>query len=184
MTALDIIVLFLLGSGAVFGFMRGFVQEALSLIAWVMIIAAVRLLHGPVTGFLTAPVGTSAGAAVLAFLIIVVVTFAFGKLVSKSIGSKSRKSVLGPIDRVLGFGFGFVKGLIGATLIFLLLVMVYETIFGAKAKRPDWMTTSRTYPLLNASGEAMSGFLAARRGTAELGKQVETDGDTDTTVAR
>jgi membrane protein required for colicin V production len=29
MTALDIIVLFLLGSGAIFGFLRGFVQEAL-----------------------------------------------------------------------------------------------------------------------------------------------------------
>ena len=37
MTALDIIVLFLLGSGAVFGFLRGFVQEALSMIAWVLI---------------------------------------------------------------------------------------------------------------------------------------------------
>ena len=53
MTALDIIVLFLLGGGAVFGFIRGFVQEALSLIAWIMIIVAVRLLHGPATSILT-----------------------------------------------------------------------------------------------------------------------------------
>jgi membrane protein required for colicin V production len=74
---------------------------------------------------------------------------------------------LGPIDRVLGFGFGFMKGLIAATLIFLLLVMGYETVFGAKEKRPLWMTESRTYPLLNASGEAMSGFVAARRGKVE-----------------
>jgi uncharacterized membrane protein required for colicin V production len=43
MTALDIIVLFLIGAGAIFGFMRGFVQEALSLIAWLLIIAAIRL---------------------------------------------------------------------------------------------------------------------------------------------
>jgi membrane protein required for colicin V production len=170
MTALDIVVLFLLGTGAVFGFMRGFVQEALSLIAWVLIIAAVRLLHGPVTGVLAGPVGTDAGAAVLAFLAIVVVTFALGKLISKSIGAKSRESVLGPIDRVLGFGFGFMKGLIAATLIFLLLVMGYETIFGAKEKRPLWMTESRTYPLLNASGEAMSGFVASRRGKVEADK--------------
>ncbi len=163
MTALDIVVLFLLGAGAVFGFMRGFVQEALSLVSWVLVIAAVRLLHGPVTGFLTEPVGTEAGAAVLAFLAIAVIAYALGKTISKSIGSKSRKSVLGPIDRVLGFGFGVLKGLIGATMIFLLLVMGYETIFGADEKRPMWMTGSRTYPLLNASGEAMSGFVAARR---------------------
>ena len=45
MTALDIIVLFLIGAGAIFGFMRGFVQEALALMAWLLIILAVRVLH-------------------------------------------------------------------------------------------------------------------------------------------
>ena len=121
MTALDIIVLFLLGGGAVFGFMRGFVQEALSLIAWILIIAAVRVLHGPATAALSEAVGTESGAAVLAFLAIVIVVYALGRWIAKSIGSKSRKSVLGPIDRVLGFGFGALKGLILATLIFLAL---------------------------------------------------------------
>lgn len=163
MTALDIIVLFLLGGGAVFGFMRGFVQEALSLIAWILIIAAVRVLHGPATAALSESVGTESGAAVLAFLAIVIVVYALGRWIAKSIGSKSRKSVLGPIDRVLGFGFGALKGLILATLIFLLLVMGYETMFGAKEPRPEWMEKSRTYPLLNASGDAMSAFVRDQR---------------------
>jgi membrane protein required for colicin V production len=167
MTALDIIVLFLIGSGAIVGFMRGFVQEALSLIAWLLIIAAVRIFHGPATAGLSEAVGTESGAAVLAFLAIVIVIFALGKWISSSIGKKSRKSVLGPIDRVLGFGFGMLKGLIFATLIFLLLVMGYETLFGAKEPRPEWMTKSRTYPLLNASGNAMSEFVRERRAAAE-----------------
>ena len=171
MTALDIIVLFLLGGGAIFGFLRGFVHEALSLIAWIMVIVAVRLLHGPATAIMSECVGTESGAAVLAFLAIAIVTFAFGRWVAKSIGRKSRKSVLGPIDRVLGFGFGAVKGLIGATLIFLLIVMGYETLFGAKAKRPEWMTISRTYPLLNASGDAMSAFVRERRDTQEAASE-------------
>lgn len=163
MTALDIIVLFLIGAGAIFGFMRGFVQEALSLIAWILIIAMIRLVHAPLSGMFAGPVGTDAGAAVLAFLAIVIVTYALGRLLAKKIGERSRKSVLGPIDRVLGFGFGAVKGLIGATLIFLFLVMAYETAFGGKAKRPEWMTTSRTYPLLNASGDALSTFIRERQ---------------------
>ena len=171
MTALDIIVLFLLGGGAVFGFMRGFVQEALSLIAWIMIIAAVRILHGPTTAALGEAVGTESGAAVLAFLAIVIVVYALGRWIAKLIGAKSRKSVLGPIDRVLGFGFGAVKGLIGATLIFLLLVMGYETLFGGDEKRPEWMTKSRTYPLLNASGDAMSEFVRGRRDAEEAGTE-------------
>jgi membrane protein required for colicin V production len=167
MTALDIIVLFLLGGGAVFGFMRGFVQEALSLVAWLMIIVAIRIFHGPTTAALSEAVGTESGAAVLAFLAIVIVIFALGKWLSTSIGKKSRKSVLGPIDRVLGFGFGMLKGLIFATLIFLLLAMGYETLFGVKEPRPEWMTKSRTYPLLNASGDAMSEFVRERRAAAE-----------------
>ena len=167
MTALDIIVLFLLGGGAVFGFIRGFVQESLSMIAWIMIIVAVRLLHAPATTILSEAVGTESGAAVLAFLAIVIVIYALGRWVAKSIGSKSRKSMLGPIDRVLGFGFGALKGLIAATLIFLLLVMGYETLFGSDEKRPEWMTSSRTYPLLNASGDAMSAFVSERRDTTE-----------------
>lgn len=143
--------------------MRGFVQEAMSLIAWLLIIAAVRIFHTPATAALSEPIGTDAGAAVLAFLAIVIVTFALGKWISKSIGAKSRKSVLGPFDRVLGFGFGMLKGLIMATLLFLIIVMGYETLFGAKEPRPDWMIKSRTYPLLNASGIAMSEFVREQR---------------------
>ena len=167
MTALDIIVLFLLGGGAVAGFLRGFVQEALSMVAWVLIIVAVWMLHAPATAALAEAIGSETGAAVLAFLSIAIVIFALGKWISKSLGAKSRKSVLGPVDRVLGFGFGMVKGLIIATLIFLLIVMGYDVVFGADEGRPEWMTTSRTYPLLNASGDAMSEFVRAQRAASK-----------------
>jgi len=66
---------------------------------------------------------------------------------------------------VLGFGFGALKGLIGATLLFLLLVMLYELAFSGDTRRPEWMTQSRTYPLLNASGDALSTFVRERRGS-------------------
>lgn len=172
MTTLDIIVVFLLGSGAVFGFLRGFVQEALSMIAWVLIVVAVWLFHAPATAALAEAVGSDSAAAILAFLAIAIVISALGKWISKSLGAKSRNSVLGPIDRVLGFGFGMVKGLIIATLIFLLFVMGYDVVFGAEEGRPEWMTTSRTYPLLNASGDAMSEFVREQRRAGDV--------DTDT----
>jgi membrane protein required for colicin V production len=172
MSAFDIIVLFLIGAGAVFGFMRGFVQEVLTLIAWVLVIAAVRFFHAPASEMLYEPVGNEAGAAVLAFLAIAIVTYVGGRLLAKQIGEKSRKSTLGPFDRVLGFGFGALKGLIGATLLFLLLVMLFELAYGREDERPDWMTQSRTYPLLNASGDALSTFISERReddGAADAG---------------
>lgn len=137
------------------------------MIAWLLIIVAVRMFHAPATAALAEAVGSDSGAAVLAFLAIVIVIYALGKWISKSIGAKSRKSVLGPIDRVLGFGFGMLKGLIMATLIFLLFVMGHDLVYGADEGRPEWMTTSRTYPLLNASGDAMSEFVRDQRLAAD-----------------
>ena len=167
MTSLDIFVLILMGGGAVFGFLRGFVQEMLSLIAWVLVLVGVWLVDMPFTDRRVAPIGNEGGASVLAFAAIVIVTFALGRWIAKSIGQKSRKSILGPIDRVLGFGFGMIKGLIGATLAYLLIVLVYDSIYGAEAQRPEWLEESRTYPLLNASGTAMVQFVEERRETAD-----------------
>ncbi|WP_417613533.1 CvpA family protein [Parasphingorhabdus sp.] len=167
MTGLDIFVLILMGGAAVLGFLRGFVQEALALMAWILVVLGVRALHTPITDRLIGPVGSESGASVLAFASIVIVTYAVGRWIARSIGARSRKSVLGPIDRVLGFGFGMVKGLIGATLLYLLVVLVYDTIYGADEPRPEWLGESRTYPLLNASGKAMVDFVQEQRKLTE-----------------
>src|SRR3546814_5970419 len=45
--------------------------------------------------------------------------------------------------------------------------LLYDTVYGGGAKRPEWMTTSRSYPLLNASGKAISEFVAERRRSEE-----------------
>ena len=163
LTALDIIVVLLVGGGAVFGALRGFVCEALSLIAWVLAIFAVKLFHTPVTVFLAEPVGTQAGAAVLAFALVFGATFVAGKFLANSLGSRTRQSVLGPIDRILGVGFGALKGLIGATLLFLLATLVFDTIYGGPAKRPEWIRDSRSYPLLSATSRALVDYIDERR---------------------
>ena len=60
-----------------------------------------------------------------------------------------------PLDRLLGGGFGMLKGLIGATLFFLLANLGTDLVYGPRAERPEWMRDSRTYPLLDASGRAL-----------------------------
>jgi membrane protein required for colicin V production len=164
MTALDIIVLFLVGGGLVLGWLKGFVGEVLSLAAWIVAIVFLRLLHTPTTNALTGIVGTRSGAAVLAFVLVFGIVFLVGKLVARRVGGGVRRSVIGPVDRILGSGFGALKGLIVATLLYLAANLVYDTIYGRAALRPDWMADSRTYPLLYASGRAVLHFVAWRRG--------------------
>ncbi|HYD37495.1 MAG TPA: CvpA family protein [Allosphingosinicella sp.] len=164
MTALDIIVLLLVGWNLVRGAMKGFVGEVLSLAAWIVAIVFLRLLHTPATNALEGAVGTRPGAAVLAFALVFGLVFLAGKLVARKVGGGVRRSVIGPVDRVLGAGFGALKGLILATLLYLAANLVYDTIWGAQAERPAWMSESRTYPLLYASGRAIVDFVEWRRG--------------------
>jgi membrane protein required for colicin V production len=154
MTGFDIIVLLIVGVAAVGGFMRGFVQEVLSLAAWGLAAFAIRYLHTDLTAFLFQFIGTPSGAAVLAFVLLLLIPYAAMKLIAGRAGRSTRNSVLGPIDRVLGFGFGGVKGVIIVVMAFSVLVLGYDTAWGA-AGRPTWMTTARTYSFVNAAADAM-----------------------------
>ena len=163
LTALDIVVLLLVAGAAVLGGMRGFVAEVLSLFAWVAMVAALKLFHVPLAAALSQVIGTVSGAAVAAFAIIAGVTYFGGRLVANAIGKRTRTSILGPVDRALGFGFGALKGLILASLGFLLMTLVLDTARGGPAQRPEWMVTSRTYPLLNATSASIADFVDRRR---------------------
>lgn len=162
MTGFDIAALLFVTLGAVTGFLRGFVQEILALSAWIFAIFAIRMLHTPLTYQLEVYIGEGTGASILAFALLLLVPYAVVKLVAKWAGAQSRKSVLGPIDRVLGFGFGAMKGVIIIVLAFSVLMLGYDTAWGV-AGRPDWITQSRTYPFINASSEALVRMIAERR---------------------
>ncbi|MEZ5744543.1 MAG: CvpA family protein [Sphingomonadaceae bacterium] len=162
MTGFDIGVLILVGFSAVTGFMRGFVQEVLALAAWVFALVAINYLHTPLTEFFEPEIGSLSGAAVLAFALLLLVPYATVKLVAQQAGKASRNSVLGPIDRVLGFGFGGVRGMIIVILAFSVVVLGYDTVWGAGG-RPNWITQARTYPFVNASSEQLVEMIGERR---------------------
>jgi len=172
MTGFDIAVLILVGIGAIAGFARGFVQEILALLAWFIALFAIRSLHTPLTAAIEPTLGTESGSAILAFALLLLVPYAVVKLISRWAGRKSRESVLGPIDRLLGFGFGAVKGMIIVVLGYSILMLGYDTVW-EEGSRPVWITQARTYPFVNASSEALVTLIAERRREmAEANKRI------------
>ncbi len=162
MTGLDILVMIVVGACAVTGFLRGFVQEVLALGAWIFALFAINTLHGPLYDFLKPQIGTTSGASVLAFALLLLVPYATVKLLANRMGQSSRASVLGPIDRLLGFGFGTIKGFIIVVLAFSVLVLGYDLAWGAGG-RPNWIAQARTYPFINAGSEKLVTLIAERR---------------------
>ncbi|HZF46671.1 MAG TPA: CvpA family protein [Sphingomonadaceae bacterium] len=166
MTGFDIIVLVIIGVAAVGGFLRGFVQEVLSLAAWLLSLFAIHYLHTHLTSQLMTYIHSESGAAVLAFALLLLIPYAGMKLIAGRMGESSRNSLLGPVDRVLGFGFGMVKGGIIAVLAFSVLVLGYDKIWGVQG-RPTWITQARTYPAVNAGADALVQMIQSRRTALE-----------------
>lgn len=163
LTALDMIVLVLVGGGAVIGLMRGFTSEIVSLATWVVAIFALKFFYTPVAAFVAQWAGTGSAGAILAFALVFGVVFLAGKLVAASLGSQIRSSALSGFDRLLGLGFGALKGLVVATLGFLLVNLGHDTLFGGDSERPQWITQSRSHVLLDAGSRAIVDFVEARR---------------------
>ena len=171
-TALDIIVILLVGAGMVFGWLRGFVAEVLSLFAWFLAILALRTFYTPLSHALERPIGTASGASVLAFIIIFGLVFVGGKLVSRRVGTRVRNSIVGPLDRVLGAGLGALKGLIGATILFMVLNIAFSFSFlGGGGGRPEWMTNAATYGLLKSTSGTVSEFVADQQNAMDSAEE-------------
>jgi membrane protein required for colicin V production len=154
MTGFDIIVLAIVGVAAIGGLLRGFVQEVLSLAAWALAIVAIYFFHADLSAVLLGHLSSPSGAAVLAFVILLLVPYAVLRAIALRAGRSSRKSVLGAVDRVLGFGFGAVKGVVVVVMLFSLVVLGYDTVWGEEG-RPEWIRSARTYAFVNASSKAM-----------------------------
>ncbi|MEQ8411948.1 MAG: CvpA family protein [Erythrobacter sp.] len=162
MTGFDIIVFIVVGVAAIGGFLRGLVQEVLSLAAWILAAFSVYYLHTPLTQALREWYDAEPATPILAFALLLLIPYAAMKVIASNAGEASRGSILGPIDRVLGFGFGAVKGALIMVFAFSVLVLGFDTIWGFKG-RPTWITTARTYPAADAFSQALVQMIDERR---------------------
>lgn len=171
MTGFDLIVLGIVAIAAIGGFMRGFVQEVLSLAAWILAAFAIRYLHTPLTLAMGEYMGFSMATGILAFALLLLIPYAAMKVIANNLGSASRNSPLGPIDRVLGFGFGALKGVLVVVIAFSLLVLGYDSVWGMGG-RPTWITTARSYDLVDGGSRSLVEIIAQRRADVRSNKPV------------
>lgn len=162
MTGFDFIVLGIVAIAAIGGFMRGFVQEVFSLAAWILAAFAIRYLHTPLTATMAEYIGYGISTAILAFALLLLIPYAAMKVIANNLGQATRNSPLGPIDRVLGFGFGGLKGVVVVVIAFSLLVLGYDTVWGMGG-RPTWITTARSYDLVDSGSRSLVEIIAQRR---------------------
>lgn len=155
MNPLDIGVIGIVALSALFAFARGFVREALSIIAWVG--AAAITLYGfnwvhaqiepRVHDKLLSQVIAGFGLFVASIIALTILTGMFANMV--------RGAGLSPIDRTLGFIFGLARG--AFLVCFAYLLLDFSGI--QPSDRPVWIREAKSEPYLHQGAEALRGFL-------------------------
>ncbi len=162
LTAFDILVLAVLIAGAIRGLSRGFVAEVISLAALLFALFALNRFHTPLTLWLADKMDNESAAAMSAFLILLFGIWGMGKTLAVRLGASVRDSAVGVFDRLLGGGFGLIKGVLLATSAYMLFTLGYDMMFGAASPRPAWVSEGRTFPMIRASSAALSEVVADR----------------------
>ncbi len=164
MTGLDYIVLFVIGVAGVGGFMRGLAQEVFSLAAWFLAAFALHYLHAPLTAALVGQLTSVNASSLLAFSLLLLVPYAAMKVIVGTVSEAPEGGMLGPVDRVLGFGFGVFKGVLVSVFAFAMLMIGYDDSWGYRG-RPAWIVTARSYPAMDTFSRELVPLIAQKRET-------------------
>lgn len=162
LTAFDVVAILLVGLAALAGLARGFVGEVFSLLAWVAGIAAVRFGFAPLKPFIAGFVQDEAGAVILTFVGLFLGAFILVRLLGGSASRRTKGSIIGPVDRLLGLGFGAAKGVLAAALLFLLVNLTFDTIDPGEPS-PEWIAKAKTAPTLAMISKVLVDFVEERQ---------------------
>lgn len=156
MNGLDYAVIGVIGLSALFAFARGFVREALSIVAWAgaalitlygfhdVYSLVARRLHTPLLAELVA----GAGLFLASLIVLTIATSLLARFLSPA--------TLSPIDRTLGLVFGLARGAILVSAAFLLLDMSVPP-----KDQPVWVKQAKSAPLLQEGANALRTLLPA-----------------------
>lgn len=109
---IDWVIIALITVSTLISLKRGFIKEALSLITWVGAFIIARTFHPQMQSLLEGTVETPLVRLIAAFAILFFATLIVGAIVNNLIGHLVRATGLSATDRVLGMGFGLLRGVV------------------------------------------------------------------------
>ena len=120
---------------ALFSLMRGFVKEAISLSTWIIGVWVSATFASRMAEILPIGVESEAVKQAIGFAVLFLLTLMVGALVNYMVGQIVKKTGLSGADRLVGVGFGFVRG------IFIILAFVFVAGMTPLPELEWWQTS-------------------------------------------
>ena len=136
MNPIDIAALVVLLLSALFGLSRGFAREAFGLLAWVAAVLGAIELFPMVDPTMRSAISNAQAADAVAYALSFLVLLVVCSIIADLVGRAVRATPFGGVDRVLGLGFGLVRGAA--------IVVVAYVVAGLAEPPSDWPQVVRT----------------------------------------
>ena len=143
---IDYVIIAVIGLSVITGLFRGFVKELIALCVWILAIWLAFTYSPILDPFLKSYVHDKTARTVVAFVAILLATIIVGGLFNALLSFILRRSGLSGTDRLLGMGFGFVRGVFIVAL--LMLVVKITTSSGQEYTSQSYLY-AKFDPLVN-----------------------------------
>ena len=140
MSAIDWVIVGVVGISTLVSIRRGFVKEALSLVTWIAAVLIARMFAGQLTVLLESYIETDALRLGASYLILFIATLMLGGMVNHLVGEFVRMTGLSGLDRLLGTIFGFARGGV------IILVFVALMHYILPVEKNNWYQQSELIP--------------------------------------
>lgn len=139
MNWVDYCVIAIVVVSALVGLLRGFARETLNLGSWILAVIAAVLLAPAVGRLLTEWVALDSARLILSYLGVFIIALIIGSVVTHFVANAIRGTPFSGADRVLGSGFGAVRG---GLLVIAIVALVGLTVI----ERETWWQESVLVP--------------------------------------
>lgn len=119
----DLAILAIIALSVITGLIRGFVKELIAMAVWILAIWLAYHYSELLYPWLQNYIQDSTLCKIMAFIIILVATIIAGGIVNALLSFILKRSGLSGTDRLLGMGFGFVRGIFIVSLMIIVIRM-------------------------------------------------------------
>ena len=137
----DYLVIGIIALSGLIAFFRGFVQETLSLLLWIVAFAAAMFFNVYLDPYFIDYIESPEIRRILTIISVFVGIIFLGGLFIKLLRGLVHWSGMGGLDRLLGVLFGFLRGM--------LLIIVIYLVLPSEFKQSSFITNSKSFSYLN-----------------------------------